>query len=231
MSQTFTLKQAIEDAVIAGEFVPGDHLDELSLAARFGVSRTPIREALLQLGAEGFIEMRPRRGAIVSVPSPQRLIEMFETMAELEAACGTLAARRLTTEDDKQIEAAHLACINAAATGDPEIYYDVNRGFHEAIYRASRNAFLAEQALTLHKRLSAYRRVQLRARNRLGQSLAEHAGIVEAIREGNEELAAKRLRDHVLVQGERFSDMMLNFAAAAESRSRAPQRSVAIKRS
>jgi DNA-binding GntR family transcriptional regulator len=225
VSQAFKLKQAIEDAVIAGEFVPGDHLDELSLATRFGVSRTPIREALLQLGAEGFIEMRPRRGAMVSVPSPQRLIEMFETMAELEAACGTLAARRLTAEDDRLIEAAHLACVDAAATGDPEIYYGVNRGFHEAIYRASRNAFLAEQALTLHKRLSAYRRVQLRARNRLGQSLAEHAGILEAIRQGNEELAAKRLRDHVLVQGERFSDMMLNFAAATEHRSRAPQRS------
>ena len=194
MSQTFTLKQAIEDAVIAGEFVPGDRLDEASLAERFGVSRTPIREALLQLGAEGFIEVRPRRGAIVSVPSAQRLIE-----------------------------AAHLACVDAAATGDPEIYYGVNRGFHEAIYRASRNTFLAEQALTLHKRLSAYRRVQLRARNRLGQSLAEHAGILEAIREGNEELAAKRLRDHVLVQGERFSDMMLNFAAATENR--ASQRS------
>src|SRR5213592_1866144 len=121
MSQGFRLKQAIEDAVIAGDFLPGDRLDEASLAARFGVSRTPIREALLQLGAEGFIEMRPRRGAMVSVPSPQRLIEMFETMAELEAACGTLAARRLTAEDDRLIEAAHLACVDAAATGDPEI--------------------------------------------------------------------------------------------------------------
>lgn len=219
MGQAFKLKQAIEDAVIAGEFVPGDRLDELSLAARFGVSRTPVREALLQLGAEGFIEMRPRRGAMVSLPSPQRLIEMFETMAELEAACGTLAARRLTTEDNRSIEAAHLSCVDAAANGDPEAYYEVNRIFHEAIYRASRNGFLAEQALALHKRLSAYRRVQLRARNRLGQSLAEHAGIVEAIRQGDEDLAGKRLRDHVLVQGERFSDMMLNLAAATQKRS------------
>src|SRR5438552_13847731 len=72
MSQAFRLKQAIEDAVIAGEFVPGDRLDEASLADRFGVSRTPIREALLQLGAEGFIDVRPRRGAIVSVPTPDR---------------------------------------------------------------------------------------------------------------------------------------------------------------
>src|SRR6266571_695081 len=129
MSQTFTLKQAIEDAVIAGEFVPGDRLDEASLAERFGVSRTPIREALLQLGAEGFIEVRPRRGAIVSVPSAQRLIEMFETMAELEAACGALAARRLTPEDDRLIEAAHLACVEVAGSGDLEAYYMANRAF------------------------------------------------------------------------------------------------------
>ena len=119
MSQTFRLKQSIEDAVIAGEFLPGDRLDEASLAERFGVSRTPIREALLQLGAEGFIDVRPRRGAIVSVPSPTGLFEMFETMAEIESACGRLAARRLTPESDAAMEAAHHACETAARAGVP----------------------------------------------------------------------------------------------------------------
>lgn len=213
MSQAFKLKQAIEDAVIAGEFVPGDRLDENSLAERFGVSRTPIREALLQLGAEGFIDVRPRRGAIVSIVSPPRLIEMFETMAELESACGRLAARRLTPEHDAAMGAAHIACEAAAQDGDNELYYAVNRSFHEAIYRASRNEFLAEQALALHKRLSAYRRVQLRARNRLLQSLQEHAEILQAIRAGDEQLAASRLLGHVLIQGEKFSDLMLGLAA------------------
>lgn len=214
MSQAFKLKQAIEDAVIAGEFLPGDRLDEISLAERFGVSRTPIREALLQLGAEGFIDVRPRRGAIVSVLSPTQLVEMFETMAEIESACGRLAARRLTPESDKTMEAAHRDCEAAVREGDSEQYYASNRNFHEAIYRASRNEFLADQALSLHKRLSAYRRIQLRARNRLVQSLQEHAGILEAIRAGDEQLAATRLHDHVLVQGERFSDMMLGIAAS-----------------
>ena len=222
MSQTFKLKQAIEDAVIAGEYSPGDRLDEQSLAERFEVSRTPVREALLQLSAEGFIEFRPRRGAIVGIPTPQRLIEMFETMAELEAACGRLAARRLTPEDDNAIETAHKACVKAAKNGDPEIYYGVNRAFHEAIYKASRNAFLAEQSLALHKRLSAYRRVQLRARHRLEQSLTEHGEILQAIRAGDENLAAKRLYDHIMIQGERFSDMMMTLATA-ETKS-APQR-------
>jgi DNA-binding GntR family transcriptional regulator len=224
MRQAFSLKQAIEDAVIAGEFVPGDRLDEASLADRFGVSRTPIREALLQLGAEGFIDVRPRRGAIVSVPTPTRLFEMFETMAEIESACGRLAARRLTSDHEAAIEAAHRGCETPAKEGDTELYYIVNRQFHEAIYRASRNEFLADQALALHKRLSAYRRIQLRARNRLLQSLQEHAGILEAIRAGDEQLAATRLREHVMVQGERFSDMVLGLAgnarpAAAGSRS------------
>src|SRR5437660_12537092 len=110
MSQGSKLKQSIEDAVIAGEFRPGDRLDEASLAERFGVSRTPIREALLQLGAEGFIDVRPRRGAIVSVPTPTRLFEMFETMAEIESACGRLAARRPTPDHEAAVEAAHPGC-------------------------------------------------------------------------------------------------------------------------
>jgi len=216
MSQAFKLKTAIEDAVIAGQYGPGDRLDEISLAEQFGVSRTPIREALLQLGAEGFIEMRPRRGAIVSIPSPHRLIEMFETMAEMEAACGRLAARRLTPDDEATIKLAHEACVEAESRGDPEIYYTVNRAFHEAIYRASRNTFLADQALALHKRLSAYRRIQLRARNRLSQSLAEHGQIVDAICSGDGNRAETLLRDHVLIQGERFSDIVLALVAAED---------------
>ncbi|MHC6151224.1 GntR family transcriptional regulator [Bradyrhizobium elkanii] len=103
----------------------------------------------------------------------------------------------------------HKACEVAAREGDSEQYYADNRDFNEAIYRACRNSFLADQAFALRKRLSAYRRIQLRARNSLLQSLQEHAGILKAIRAGDEQLAASRLHDHVLVQGERFSDMVL----------------------
>lgn len=213
MSQLPSLKQQLEDAIISGEFAPGVHLDEVGLAERFGRSRTPIREALAQLGAEGLVEIRPRRGAFVSTPSPHRLIEMFETMAELEAACGRLAARRLTAEDAQALAHAHESCTAAATSGDPEAYYAENRIFHETIYRASRNAFLAEQAFALHKRLSPYRRIQLRARHRLGRSLAEHEAVLEALRLGDADLAAARLRAHILVQGERFSDMVLALGA------------------
>src|SRR3978361_93265 len=99
MNRARRLKQLLEDAIVSGAYAPGAHLDELGLAEKFGVSRTPIREALAQLGAEGLIEMRPRGGAFICTPSPRRLLEMFETMAELEGACGRFAARRLTPAD------------------------------------------------------------------------------------------------------------------------------------
>lgn len=213
MNHAQRLRREIEEAIITGQFPPGTRLDEVSLAERYGVSRTPIREALLQLGAAGLIDVRPRRGAVVSAPDPQRLLEMFETMAELESSCGRLAARRLTPDHQERIEQAHRSCTWAAEHGTSEDYYEENRAFHNAIYAASRNSFLAEQALQLQRRLAPYRRLQLRVRNRVKQSLREHQGIVEAIVAGNEDLVAQRLREHVVIQGERFSDLMLSLGA------------------
>jgi len=195
-----------DDEIVEGRLALGSRLDDVQLAARFGVSRTPIREALLQLAVSGLVETKPRRGTIVSAPEPHHLIAMFETMAEIEAACGRLAARRLMPEDRAALEAALDAC--AAASDDCETYYAENYVFHGAIYRASHNRFLADQALSLHRRLAPYRRLQLRVRQRLPQSLAEHRGIVEAIMAGDDATAAERLRGHILVQGDRFADLV-----------------------
>lgn len=213
MKQPSRLREAIEDEIVTGRLAPGTRLEETVLADKFGVSRTPIREALLHLAATGLVEIRPRRGAIVSAPDPRRLVEMFETMAELEAACGRLAARRHTAADAAAITAAHAACEQAAQAGDAEAYYFENATFHAAIYRASHNAFLTDQCLGLHRRLSPYRRMQLRARNRVSQSLTEHAAAVQAILAGDGELAARVLRDHIVIQGERFSDVVINMAS------------------
>jgi DNA-binding GntR family transcriptional regulator len=209
MNHAQRLRQTIEDEIVDGVLPPGERLDEVQLAARFGVSRTPIREALLQLAVTGLIEVKPRRGAVVSTPDPTRLLEMFETMAELEAACARLAARRLTAGHQAELNAALDACRAAAETGDTAAYYAENATFHAVVYRASRNAFLCEQAMQLSRRLAPFRRIQLRVRNRLAQSFAEHAGAVEAILAGDEALAAERMRAHVLVQGDRFSDLIL----------------------
>ncbi|MBB6010705.1 DNA-binding GntR family transcriptional regulator [Aquamicrobium lusatiense] len=210
MSQNIVqkLRDQIENGIVSGEFPAGRRLDETQLATRFGVSRTPVREALIQLGAIGLIEIRPRRGAIVVEPAPHRIYEMFEVMAELEAMAGAHAARRYTDDDRAALEAAHCRCLRSAEAGDADAYYYDNEVFHEAVYAASHNGFLQEQCLALHRRLRPYRRLQLRVRNRMETSLAEHERVVKAILSGDSNGAAAALRTHVAVQGERFSDLV-----------------------
>jgi DNA-binding GntR family transcriptional regulator len=172
------LREAIEEEIATSKLLPGSRLDEVELARRFGVSRTPIREALILLLGEGLVENRGRRGAVVAHITPQRLIEMFEVMAELEAMCAQLASRRMTDDEFAAIKAAHEACRGAAAAQDSDAYFYANERFHYAIYGASHNTFLFGQASTLQRRLRPYRRLQLRVRNRLQRSFAEHEAIV-----------------------------------------------------
>ena len=207
------LREAIEDKIATHEFPPGMHLDESELAQRFGVSRTPLREALIQLSSMGIVLVRPRRGAVVAEVSPHRLLEMFELMAELEAMCARLAARRMSDAEEDELLKAHRACEAAYLAGDPNDYYHKNERFHQAIYTAAHNGFLVEQAMALQRRLRPYRRLQLRVRNRMAASFNEHTGIVEALQQGDAEIAAERLRQHILVQGERFADLLASLAS------------------
>jgi len=202
------VREQIEELIATGEFPPGMRLDETELAQRFDVSRTPLREALFQLASVGIVVMQPRRGTVVAELSPHRLVEMFEVMGELEAMCGRLAARRMTAQDHAQLLETHRACQRAREAMDPDAYYYENQRFHHIIYRGSHNEFLAEQAMALHRRLSPYRRLQLRVRDRLPTSFSEHEGIVEAIIAGDAELTSQRVREHVVVQGQRFGDLI-----------------------
>lgn len=203
-----TLREQIEEMIAVGDLKPGQHLDETELAARFGVSRTPIRETLIQLSSMGLVVIRPRRGAIVAELGPQQLVEMFEVMSELESTCGRLAARRMTVEEQQSLLAAHQACEDAMKAQEPDDYYYKNEIFHEAIYAGTHNQFLIEQTRNLYRRLRPYRRLQLRVRDRLANSYHEHDAVVRAIIDGDGELAARLLREHVMIQGQRFSDLM-----------------------
>lgn len=210
-----TLREQIEEMIAVGKLGPGQALDETVLAEKFGVSRTPIREALIQLASMGIIVMRPRRSAIVAEIGPQQLIEMFEVMAELEAMCARLAARRMSLEEHTVLMAKHLACKEARDSTDTDVYFYKNEEFHEQIYTSSHNTFLAEQARILQRRLRPYRRLQLRVRDRLKVSFDEHDAVVNAIIEGKGDKAAELLRQHIMIQGQRFSDLVASLAALA----------------
>lgn len=206
------VRELLEEGIATGQLPPGMRLDEVELAQRFDVSRTPLREALFQLASAGIVEMQPRRAAVVAEVSPDRLVEMFEVMGELEAMCGRLAARRMQAPEHERLLAAHRACEAANLAHDPDAYYYENERFHHLIYEGSRNGFLEHQASALHRRLRPYRRLQLRVRDRLPTSLREHEGVVQAILAGDAALAAQRLRDHVIVQGQRFADLVASLA-------------------
>ena len=213
------LRDSIEESIATGALAPGAPLDEIELARQYNVSRTPVREALLQLAATGMVDMRHRRGAAVTELGAQRLVEMFEVMAEFEAMCGRHAARRMSDAERAALLVAHRACESAGLQGDADGYYQLNEHFHYLIYAGSHSEFLREQALALKRRLRPYRRLQLRVKGRLGASFAEHQAIVDAIVAGDGDLAAQALRAHVVVQGERFADLM---AALSQWRSARP---------
>jgi DNA-binding GntR family transcriptional regulator len=202
------LRDVLEEEIAEGRLPPGMRLEEEELARRYGVSRTPIREALKQLAAIGLVVSQPRRGTVVARLTAAELVEMFDVMAELEGMAGRLAARRWNAEDRERLSAAHEACGRAAARADADAYYYENEQFHEAIYRASHNGFLHRECTALHRRLRPYRRLQLRVGNRVGDSFREHGAIVDALLARDAAAAQALLHDHVVVQGDRFADLI-----------------------
>lgn len=198
----------LEQMIVTGSFADGERLDEIRLSEHFGVSRTPIREAFQKLIASGLVEQRPRRGVFVVEPGPVELVEMFETMAELEASCGSLAAIRISDTALLALSETNNQCKAAVASKDADNYYTHNEKFHHLIYEAAQNGYLRDLATKLQKRLKPYRRMQLHLRGRLEQSMAEHEAILSALTAGDSDRAAHALRGHVAVQGEKFHHLL-----------------------
>jgi len=192
------IRNALTDAIVSGDLAAGTALDEQELADRFGASRTPVRDALRQLAFNGLVEVRPRKGAVVTRMTSERITEMFETTAEFEAMCARLATYRMTLLERGRLMELHERAAGMIARGDLDAYDAHNLVFHETLYGATHNGFMAEQALALRIRLVAFRRTQLRQGARMARSHAEHGEILAAMAEGDGEAAARRMRAHML---------------------------------
>ncbi len=206
-----SLRYQLEAAIAAGQYAPGARLDEQEIAARYGVSRTPVREAFRLLAASHLVELRGRQGATVRTLRAPALIEMFQVMAELEGLCARLAARRLTPLQRRRVEAIHERLVAVAATRDVELFYGVNLEFHDAIYEASHSAFLAEQTRRLRTQLDVYRRRVTRAPNRIEETVREHEAVLAAILDHDGEAAHRLMRDHVNLLGDALLDLIAAF--------------------
>jgi DNA-binding GntR family transcriptional regulator len=192
------VRTTLADEIARGVIGPGSVLDETSLAERFAVSRTPVREAIRQLEAIGFATSRPHCSATVPRFTPDKLTEMFVVMAEMEALCARFAAQETRPLWRDRLEKAHEACCAAAETGEIELYHAANIRFHETISDISGNGFLAEVTTNVRNRLAPFRRAQFHSLGRLKLSVEEHARVVAAILDNDPDLAATTMRSHML---------------------------------
>lgn len=192
-----TLRQRIADEILVGKLPPGTRLEEQDLADRFGVSRTPVREALKALVETGLVDIRPHRGAVVATPSRQHMHDLFEVMRELEAICARYAAQRMTAVERKRLEDLHEQSRRMVRDGEVENYAAINVAFHTCIYEGTHNTALAENTTAVRQRLSPFRRAQFRLVGRLASSFAEHDSVVNAILRGDAAAAEQAMARHI----------------------------------
>lgn len=206
-TQSNQLAQQLEEMIFSGQLRPGEKLDEASIAAKFSVSRTPVREAIQRLVATGMVQVRRRKGTIVTQLTMPRLIGMIEMMAELDIMAARLAARRATQEERNAISA--ILDKARSAVEDQHAYTRLNREFHWALYAATHNHYLGEVALRTWKVLQPYRNFRLDQPSRRKESLAQHQAIFEAIRSSDGDLAARQMASHVRI-GAIIADFVFN---------------------
>jgi DNA-binding GntR family transcriptional regulator len=196
-----TLSQGIAEQlaqdVIGGRLRPGAKLDEVVLAGRFKVSRSPIRDALRQLAATGLLEFKPRRGfSVVSIDVPG-LLDLFEAASEVEGLCAKLCAMRVGMAEKRQIELLHKRALLAVAKGNADEYAALNEAFHHAIYSGARNRTLSAIAINLRQRLTPFRSQDFfSSGNRMKSSAEEHDVVVRAINASDADAAFEGMRRH-----------------------------------
>jgi DNA-binding GntR family transcriptional regulator len=193
----------LRNLIYRGELAAGARIDELGLARTFGISRTPLREALKVLHAEGLVRITPRRGAVVAGElTPGDLDALFPVMGLLEGRCAYEAVRRASRADVARLDALHAELEALAGANDVDGYYERNYAFHEAVQEVAANPWLARTVGELRRFLKLLRGRQLRVPGRLAASLAEHRRFMRALHRKDADGAAAAMRAHLLAQRE-----------------------------
>lgn len=196
-----TLSQTIADQlaeeIVMNRIPPGTRLDEQSIAVRFGVSRSPVRDALRQLATTRLVGHQPRRGFSVAKVESNDLDGLFEASGELEALCARLCALRAGPTERRRLEFVHEQATEAIARQDAKAYAVLNEEFHALIYAGCRNRILEEMAMGLRQRLAPFRaRGFFVVDNRLQRSHVEHGDLIQAILAQDGEGAARAMHKH-----------------------------------
>ena len=216
-TRTEILVSEIEKLIVNGSMVPGQRLDEMVLAKKYGVSRTPVREAIRALIAIGLVQNTGKQGSQVAKLSISMLIEMFELMAVLEGMCAQLAARRATKNELLEMKKTHQLLEKTFEKGNHKEFYNVNLQFHDQLYNASHTQYLAEETLRLRRRLSPYRMRVTFQPGRMSSTLDEHNKILIAINKGESELAKNEAISHLRLIGNDLEDFIASVSGSIKS--------------
>ncbi|ARP85801.1 GntR family transcriptional regulator [Bordetella genomosp. 9] len=199
----------LRNFIIEGKLAPGMKLNERQLCETLGISRTPLREALKVLAAEGLIEISPNRGATVARMTEAEIREAFEVLSGLEAFSGELACERITDEEVAQIQALHDAMLECRARGDLPGYYSRNQQIHDRINLAARNDLLRQTYLSVNRRVQALRlRSNLKA-PKWASAIADHEQMLDALRQRDGARLGRILRKHMLDKSDAILELGL----------------------
>lgn len=196
------IAEALRDAIIAGTLEPGSRVNESEIAARYRISRSPVREALRLLQQEGLVAMEPRRGAFVKRLTPQEVVDVYDVKSVLEGRATGLATRRMTESEIDSLAACVARMEREVAAGDMTAYVDSTRQFHEIIVRGAGNATLASIYQGLERKIHWLRTLSLSRPGRVEVSLADHRAILDAMRQRDARRAEALAHAHIEQAGQ-----------------------------
>jgi DNA-binding GntR family transcriptional regulator len=186
--------ELLRQRIFRRELEPGSWIDELKLAEEYGISRTPLREALKVLAAEGLVTMKVRRGAYVTEVSDQDLSEVYHLLSLLESDAAAVVAERATPAQRKELQALHRELEGAVK--DREKFFAVNERFHMRLLELAGNRWRNQMVADLRKVMKLNRHNSLLKSGRIEESLAEHRAVMEAIAKKDAAAAMQRMREH-----------------------------------
>ncbi len=189
--------ERLRQRIFSHELPPGTWVDEQALADHYGISRTPMREALKVLASEGLVTLKPRKGCYVTEISDRDLDEIFTIMALLEGQCAHEAAIKADASGQSRLADIHTRLERAAAVGDIDGFFEANQAFHRELQSLADNRWLLNVIEDLRKVIKLSRHHSLFSEGRLEQSLAEHRKILAAVKAGNAEQAEAEMRNHI----------------------------------
>lgn len=199
---------AVEQKILSGTLIPGQRVDEVALAKTFGVSRTPVREAIFELAAAGLVEQRAHRGAFVADVTLEQIFDVYEVLAKLEGLCARLAARRMDAKERQQLVKLHEQMGKLLSPGDRERYIALDYRFHGLLIHAARNSALRDHLSTCMKRIAPLRTTSMEMVRGMQTAYAEHGKLVKALIDGDADQAEHIMSEHVALRAEQAKDLV-----------------------